>query len=300
MPHTFLTLVFCNQPSIAVRPCPVLFQLPDESKENYPQGPHTGQHGNGHALPYRSIFAVLTWDSVVIYDTVHSHPLAIVSGIHYCNLVDAAWSHDGRQLIVCSTDGYISRIVFEPGELGRVYYTNNVITNNDTALTNTSAAMECDDAGIASSSSSTSGNTYDSSSTTTDITTNISVKQPPQAMTIRSKHAVQRGLTPQPAAPTLPPCEPGTAVIEAPPCKRAKRVDGATENDGDNCDMMQDDVEEDPRRHDHLQSMDQLTLKEVAASAGVIPAVAVAGQTTTVMQIKKKKKRIQPTILSSN
>jgi hypothetical protein len=73
-------------------------------------------------LPYRNIFAVLTWDSVIIYDTFHNKPLSIARGLHYANIVDAAWTADGHALMVCSTDGYISILRFAQGELGEVYH----------------------------------------------------------------------------------------------------------------------------------------------------------------------------------
>jgi chromatin assembly factor 1 subunit B len=73
-------------------------------------------------LPYRNIFAVLTWDSVIIYDTFHEKPLSISCGLHYANIVDASWTADGHTLLVGSTDGYISILRFAPGELGDVYH----------------------------------------------------------------------------------------------------------------------------------------------------------------------------------
>jgi hypothetical protein len=60
-------------------------------------------------------------DSVLVYDTYHSQPLAVFKGLHYANLTDAAWSSNGHQLLVSSTDGYISVISFAQGELGKVY-----------------------------------------------------------------------------------------------------------------------------------------------------------------------------------
>lgn len=81
------------------------------------QGMRTGSA----TLPYRNIFAVLTWDSVIIYDTFHDKPLSIARGLHYANIVDASWSADGHTLMVCSTDGYISILRFAEGELGEVY-----------------------------------------------------------------------------------------------------------------------------------------------------------------------------------
>lgn len=99
-----LTTIICIQPSICVRPNPILFKVPDDSKEN--------------ASQHRCVFCVLTWDSVIVYDTHHDHPLAVVTGIHYSNLVDAAWTPDGMKLFVCSTDGFITFIDFADGELG--------------------------------------------------------------------------------------------------------------------------------------------------------------------------------------
>lgn len=70
---------------------------------------------------YRSVFAVLTLDSVLVYDTHQTEPLAVIRGLHYAGLTDCCWGKDGKQLMVCSTDGYISIISFEDGELGEVF-----------------------------------------------------------------------------------------------------------------------------------------------------------------------------------
>lgn len=102
-----------TKPSVVVRPNPVLFQIPKSVQEESKENPS--------ALPYRSIFAVLTLDSVLIYDTHHDQPLAVARGLHYAGLTDCCWSHDGLHLMVCSTDGYLSIISFKDGELGQVY-----------------------------------------------------------------------------------------------------------------------------------------------------------------------------------
>ena len=94
-----------------VRPNPVLFRLP----------PNAAAPDEKPALLYRSVFAVLTTDSVVIYDTHHDRPLALARGLHYAGLTDAAWSGDGRTLFVTSSDGYVSILSFGTGELGDVY-----------------------------------------------------------------------------------------------------------------------------------------------------------------------------------
>jgi chromatin assembly factor 1 subunit B len=63
----------------------------------------------------------LTLDSVLIYDTHHLSPLCIARGLHYAGLTDCTWSADGRNLIVCSTDGYVSILTFDTTEFGEIY-----------------------------------------------------------------------------------------------------------------------------------------------------------------------------------
>lgn len=72
-------------------------------------------------LPYRMIFAVATHDSVWIYDTQQGGPLCCFSNMHYASFTDLAWSPDGQTLMMCSTDGYCSVVVFDYGELGVPY-----------------------------------------------------------------------------------------------------------------------------------------------------------------------------------
>jgi len=93
-----------TQPCVAICPHPLRFELPPNAKD---------------PLPYRCLVAVLTWDTVYLYDTHHSQPLAVATGLHYANLVQGTWSD--TTLYVCSTDGYLSAIEFDEGELGTVY-----------------------------------------------------------------------------------------------------------------------------------------------------------------------------------
>lgn len=72
-------------------------------------------------LPYRMIFAVATHDSVWIYDTQQGGPLCCFSNMHYASFTDLTWSPDGQTLMMCSTDGYCSSVVFDYGELGTPY-----------------------------------------------------------------------------------------------------------------------------------------------------------------------------------
>uniref|UniRef100_A0A914V5U3 Chromatin assembly factor 1 subunit B n=1 Tax=Plectus sambesii TaxID=2011161 RepID=A0A914V5U3_9BILA len=98
----------CSSPTYVARCCPVLFDLrKDDEDENFLQ------------LPHRVVFALLTKDSVLLYDSQHALPFAFVDSIHYSNLTDIAWSPDGRVLLVSSTDGYCSFIRFDPNELGQ-------------------------------------------------------------------------------------------------------------------------------------------------------------------------------------
>lgn len=133
----YRVLTGLDKPSVVVRSNPVLFKLPpsvlDELKENqYPfsrkpssnssrskQYPFPSTVPSG--LPYRSIFAVLTLDSILIYDTHHAAPLSVLQGLHYSGLTDCCWSSDGMNLMVCSSDGYISIVNFTEGELGEIY-----------------------------------------------------------------------------------------------------------------------------------------------------------------------------------
>lgn len=43
------------------------------------------------ALPYRLMFAVAAQDSVLLYDTQQSGPIAIFKGLHYSAFTDVAW-----------------------------------------------------------------------------------------------------------------------------------------------------------------------------------------------------------------
>lgn len=133
----YRVLTGLDKPSVVVRPNPVLFELPnavlEDSKENqHPQNRGVTSDSTGskrHAfpatcpssLPYRSVFAVLTLDSILIYDTHHTAPLSILQGLHYSGLTDCCWSSDGLNLMVCSSDGYISIVNFADGELGTIY-----------------------------------------------------------------------------------------------------------------------------------------------------------------------------------
>jgi chromatin assembly factor 1 subunit B len=208
-----------EKPSVVIRPNPVLFQLPNQvqldSKENLnslQSSPSSVASNEGckrseAILPYRSIFAVLTVDSILIYDTFHSKPLCIARGLHYAGLTDCSWSSDGHHLVVSSTDGYISMISFEQGELGEVYLDERVVPS-------ASVSVSGDDADVhthAHAHAQASGNSN-------NLKSSISAE-------MRSNSNLPKKHSPPKVKVTLPPCEPGQrAVLVAPPAKKAKTI----------------------------------------------------------------------------
>lgn len=198
----FKVLSGLEKPSVVIRPNPVFFKLPNTAasdlKENVQQtnanratSPLSSSSNNDNEsvdnIPYRSIFAVLTVDSVLIYDTYHSRPLCIARGLHYAGLTDCSWSSDGRNLVVCSTDGYVSILSFAEGELGEVYtdVTSSTSTTNTTSVRMTDNTFHYDRKDV--------------------LIKDALIKAGKESNT------------------SLPPCEPGqSATIYAPPSKRAK------------------------------------------------------------------------------
>lgn len=82
-----MCLTGLNKPSVAVRCNPRLFTLkgrPDGTESDSVEPPMCD-------LPYRAVFAVVSLDAVVVYDTEHSHPLTVATGLHYSGLTDACW-----------------------------------------------------------------------------------------------------------------------------------------------------------------------------------------------------------------
>lgn len=76
-----------NKPSVAVRCNPRLFALKGRSDDTE----MTSMEAPMCDLPYRAVFAVVSLDAVVVYDTEHSHPLTVATGLHYSGLTDACW-----------------------------------------------------------------------------------------------------------------------------------------------------------------------------------------------------------------
>ncbi|TMW55811.1 hypothetical protein Poli38472_008459 [Pythium oligandrum] len=95
--------------SLGVRCSPLLYEVRKDGDSSLP---------NFFQSVYRSIFAVVTLNAVVIYDSQQCHPVCTVKNLHYADLTDATWSADGQTLSVSSMDGYVSFIRFEEGFFG--------------------------------------------------------------------------------------------------------------------------------------------------------------------------------------
>ncbi|KAG8979227.1 hypothetical protein FRB94_012472 [Tulasnella sp. JGI-2019a] len=78
-----------------------------------PSLPVPAATGSVFALPYRMLFAVATQDSVMVYDTQQAGPVCMFSNLHYSSFTDMAWAPDGQSLMLASSDGYCSIVVFD-------------------------------------------------------------------------------------------------------------------------------------------------------------------------------------------
>ncbi|KAJ5131048.1 Chromatin assembly factor 1 subunit B [Penicillium bovifimosum] len=87
------------------------------------------------ALPYRIVYAVATQDAVLVYDTQQETPLCIVSNLHFATFTDLTWSSDGLTLIMSSSDGFCSTLSFAPGELGQPYNGPTSVSHNTNSTT---------------------------------------------------------------------------------------------------------------------------------------------------------------------
>jgi chromatin assembly factor 1 subunit B len=92
---------------VCVRFCPIIFKKDetDDSTEEL------------ISLDYKIVFAVGTIDSIYIYDTQSTVPRTIHTNIHYLQINDISWRGDSM-LAACSSDGYITFVIFEKNELG--------------------------------------------------------------------------------------------------------------------------------------------------------------------------------------
>ncbi len=93
-------------------------------------------------LPYRMIYAVATQDTVIIYDTQQKLPIGIATNLHYAIFTDLSWSNDGNTLLITSTDGFCSVVVFKDGLLGEVYNIDNNVNVYDEKLINNDSLIK--------------------------------------------------------------------------------------------------------------------------------------------------------------
>lgn len=97
------------KPVVSVKFCPILFERDEDADPPKPF----------ELLPYKIVYAVATLDSIVLYDTSSSLPIAAFSQIHFDSITDIAWSKDGDYLAISSRDCFCSIIAFEKDELGQ-------------------------------------------------------------------------------------------------------------------------------------------------------------------------------------
>lgn len=102
-----------------------------ESNDNNDDNKNKSDPSAVFALPYRTIYAVATQDSVLLYDTQQTTPLCVVSNLHFATFTDLSWSTDGLTLLMTSSDGFCSVLAFEKEELGEVYTGRSAAEMND-------------------------------------------------------------------------------------------------------------------------------------------------------------------------
>uniref|UniRef100_A0AC34RL50 Uncharacterized protein n=1 Tax=Panagrolaimus sp. JU765 TaxID=591449 RepID=A0AC34RL50_9BILA len=83
-----------KKPTILVRCCPVVYELKGDKETNFLK------------LPYRVIFAVMTNESVTLYDSQHQSPFMYLNNLHYDNLTSLSWTPDGKAMAISSLEGY--------------------------------------------------------------------------------------------------------------------------------------------------------------------------------------------------
>ncbi|XP_067946349.1 chromatin assembly factor 1 subunit B-like [Watersipora subatra] len=119
-----------KSPAIAVRFCPRFFTL----------RPKTTSQPKVFNLPYRMVYAVVTLDNVLLYDTQQEAPFASISSIHYEPLTDASWASDGSHLIVSSIDGFCTIITLDTKKLGTEYQAEDSTTKSSHLSASVSAS----------------------------------------------------------------------------------------------------------------------------------------------------------------
>ncbi|KAJ2928487.1 hypothetical protein H1R20_g8629, partial [Candolleomyces eurysporus] len=86
---------------------------PSGSSQHHSQPSQTPQTGSIFALSYRMLYAVLTKDTISIYDTQQAGPVCLLTKLHYDEFTDVSWSPDGQTLMLSARDGYCTIIIFD-------------------------------------------------------------------------------------------------------------------------------------------------------------------------------------------
>ncbi|KIK96890.1 hypothetical protein PAXRUDRAFT_825486 [Paxillus rubicundulus Ve08.2h10] len=136
------------------------------------------------ALPYRMLYAVLTMDTVAIYDTQQAGPVCLLTKLHYDEFTDMTWSPDGQTLILSSRDGYCTLVIFD--EILPAHHTQqstlqlqSIAQHNFVPLTYTAAS---------------SSSTHVGSSTPSNTSATLPIIATP---TVPAKRSQQQGSDPQ-------------------------------------------------------------------------------------------------------
>ena len=93
--------------AVAIKFNPKLFKRPEGSEAE----PYV-------ALPYVLVYAVVTQNTVYVFDTLRRSAIYAFGNLHYASLTDAAWSCDGHTLMISSVDGFCTAVQFAEGDFG--------------------------------------------------------------------------------------------------------------------------------------------------------------------------------------
>jgi len=104
-----------DKPATRVKACPLLWERTSSTREQ----------NDLVQLPYRVLFAVATLDTVFLYDIDEPFPIGYIKGMHWEPITDLCWSPQGKYLLICSTDGYLSVVYFDSHELGSVFFASH-------------------------------------------------------------------------------------------------------------------------------------------------------------------------------
>ncbi|XP_063727154.1 uncharacterized protein LOC134854728 [Symsagittifera roscoffensis] len=162
----FCTYVYCRdnlskpvlylpsgrRPSVSVSFCPIKFKYRNETENSENVRP------NLFNLSYRLVFAVITENSVLFYDTERFEVFAKVENIHYASLNSGSWCKDGTMFVATSSDGYATICTFEESELGEKVTEaeiafQTVQTPQSTPIVNCDAKVSQDDENLLTSNS---------------------------------------------------------------------------------------------------------------------------------------------------